>query len=141
MRLSALHAAELILNFQFLSFECVDHQVVILAVLHFCLNLPVQFLMAPFQRRDVAFSRHKQLLSASWTGGSSQIIHALSMAHGPLREIRCKTFRDQLTKGMSGARNTGFRCSRFPRNRKPNTGLNWLRSGRSMPILTRLSPR
>src|SRR5690606_16361275 len=79
--------------------EGVDHQIIERAVLHFCLNLPIQFQMAPSQRRDVAFSRHKQLLSAWWTWAASQIIHALSTTNRSTLKFGCKTSRDQLTKG------------------------------------------
>jgi len=96
----ALELEKFVFNFEFLPLQRRYHEVVGQAILSLGLNLPVQFLMAPFQRCDMAFSRHEKLLSASWTPPSSQIFHALSTPFRAAMEIRCKTRRDRLTKGM-----------------------------------------
>ena len=54
----ALELEKFVLHFEFLALECCDHQIVGEPILAFRLDHPIQLLMAPFQRGDVAFSRH-----------------------------------------------------------------------------------
>ena len=58
----ALEFVEFVLHFEFLTLQRRDHEGIGLSILLFAKNLAVEFLMASFQRRNVAYSRHKQLL-------------------------------------------------------------------------------
>src|SRR5690606_29521931 len=118
----ALELEKFVLHLELLALQRGDHQVVGLHVLRFRLDHTVQFLVAALERCNVAFSRHKQLLSAVWTRVSSQIFRALSTPFRECPEIWCKTIRDRLTKGISGPQQSGFQCCRWTRNRKRGSG-------------------
>jgi hypothetical protein len=66
-RVLACHTelVDFVLHFEFFALQRGDHQIVGLGTLQFGLDLAIQLLVAPFERRDMPFSRHDNSLKAS----------------------------------------------------------------------------
>lgn len=80
-------SGEFVFNFKLFALEGGDYKIVPLVILHLCLNLPVQLLVAPLERRDVAFSSHKQLLRHRGQADSHKTFTRCRPWLGPLSEI------------------------------------------------------
>jgi hypothetical protein len=68
VRIAIRHSGKLVLHFEFLSLEGRNERVVLADMLHFHDNLPVELLVPPLERSDVAFSRHDNSFQAFRTG-------------------------------------------------------------------------
>jgi hypothetical protein len=55
---------DFVLHFELLALERCYREIVVPGTLHLGLDLAVQLLMAPFERRDMPFSRHDNSLKA-----------------------------------------------------------------------------
>jgi hypothetical protein len=78
----ACHSGEFVLKLQFLALHRRDGEIVPLGALHEALDLPIQFLMPPFQRGNVAFSRHDnsfKLLDGDIVTKNSRLVDLLGL--------------------------------------------------------------
>src|SRR3954462_4181772 len=74
-----LQLRQLVLDFQFLAFECRDVEIVVAGGGQFVLDLSVEVAVAPNERLHMAFGRHATSSAAVSNDSSSQNFHTMSI--------------------------------------------------------------